>query len=363
MARVRDVFTRSAPKPAAIKGLAKAAPRQTQPKAQAANAGRYAGLANRAANPPPTTLAGMGNQPARPGVSAEQAGQAMRSGLARNLNAFSQAANVVGDAARGLFSRGIEEGRSGAGVVRPNTLNPAPNSMPFNQVTPAQARSAADRMVGRTGARPTSMLGDEAAGRNRTLASAYASNKIKPNTYAQNVLNNPNYRDENAGILMTADEYQRRNNARLSVSNPNSPLFDPTSPFFQASMAEYFKNAITASNQGANMQEWEKANPRPYAYWEPTAEEERARNASLVNAGLDNYKWVPYGSGFLEESELAPLADNAGSGGGGGDGGYYPGYDYGGGGGGSGYDYTPELARWYNQMAMWSFSPQDYNKG
>ena len=46
----------------------------------------------------------------------------------------------------------------------------------------------------------------------------------------------------------------------------------------------------------------------------------------------------------------------------------YGGYDYGGYGGyggGGGYDYTPEpeIKHWWNQMAQWSLSPADYNKG
>jgi hypothetical protein len=185
--------------------------------------------------------------------------------------------------------------------------------------------------------------------------------QAKPaNTWQNNIpadqRNNPNWRNENAGLLMTGQEYIRRNNARLEVSNPNSPYWDPNSPFFQASLAQYYKNAITAGNQGQDMYEWEKRNPRPYAYWEPTAEEIRARNASLVNAGYPNLRWTPYGSGFTEVAELEPLPTGD-TGGGGGD---YYGW---GNGGGGGYDYTPELLKWWNQMAMWSFSPQDYNKG
>lgn len=316
-------------------GLAGRAAAQATAQSNAAATNRYAGLAFRSANPPPPAPTGLAK------VVAPVVGPVVQA--AQQINRVGQRINEATRYAQNAFTASVQ------------------HSIEQGQGMPAGQREANYQI--RTGRGPAAA----SAGRYGLAAQYAAAQKANTpqaptpppsNTWKNNIpedqRNNPNWRNENAAILMTGQEYINRNNARISISNPNSPNYNPLSPFYQPSMDQWFKSAITAANQGQNMQQFEQQSPRPYAYWEPTAEEIRARNASLVNAGYPNMRWTPYGSGFTEVAEVAPLQPDTGTG---------PGYDYGGYPEGGGYDYTPELLKWWNQMAMWSFSPQDYNKG
>lgn len=333
----RRPVTRSIARPApAPKTLARppAGP-PAPPKAQAAAAGRYAGLANRAANPPPTAL---------------------QRAIAPVTGPLARAGQQIGQAATTAYNATVATAREGyATAARAiDKLNKLPPELVEGKYSLRAGTGPAAAEAGRYRA-----MQEYARAQGRATVAPLPTPR-PANTWQNNIpadqRNNPNWRNENAAMLMTGQEYITRNNARLRVSNPNSRDFDPTSPFFQASLSAWWKNAITAANQGQNMQTWEAQNPRPYAYWEPTADEIASRNAALALSGNPNVRWTPYGSGYTEVAELEPLPPGGGT------------TDTGNGwewpeGGGSGYDYTPELLKWWNQMAMWSFSPQDYNKG
>lgn len=181
-------------------------------------------------------------------------------------------------------------------------------------------------------------------------------------TRPPSVTDNPNWRNENANILMTTDEYIKRNNARLSVSNPNSPNYNPQSPFYSPQMDDYYEGANSAAAQGKSMFEYQQTpqGNRPPAYWEPMQQEYMGRQNGLNNTsnpfspnynpsspqyspaveqyyrdmyeaaerGEDMYEWqkthgnpqrlawVPFGSGYVAKKDAgqAPAPQDTGGG-------------------------------------------------